>query len=606
MLKVFWSICGPREGNFGDKLTPLLLDYFGIPYEWTCMEEAEMFGIGSLIEKIPPGFRGIVWTSGMMYEESRQDLRDAFVLAVRGRLTLERLKCDRPAVLGDGGLLCSLFAPRAKKRYKLGLIPHFVDAEDPLLKEIASHSAEIKIVDICGETQEVIRSVGQCEHILSSSLHGLILADTLGIPCDWIELNNSPEVVWGHGFKFRDYFSIYGQAEKRSVSLSPSDRLDTLLPVFDGYQRPGLADIQRELISAFESLADRQEVRYWKKAVLPYEQREADLLDRLKSSSFDRADATDGSLDSLESSKTREELRCHPRHFFEFIDRCLRLLAELDDKGVLHRNIRPDQLFVRDRRPVLSGFHYAIPREFAPEPTGAVDGSHASPLQPDDLRSIGAVFRAINDGRYPLVDTVLFLMRATGDTPDCRNLDVLRTLFRSVEAYEAETGSSTTGYEESIPAGSERETTDRAIVCLLRHIAGLTRERAQREHRRWCEEIEDTLDLLRAVIPRHVPFILVDDGQWGDQVPQAFPDHVVFPFVEREGIYWGPPSDDEEAIRETERLRCAGAGYLAIGLPAFWWLEHYTAWRDELESRFTCRVSNRRLILYNLREERNQ
>ena len=35
-------------------------------------------------------------------------------------------------------------------------------------------------------------------------------------------------------------------------------------------------------------------------------------------------------------------------------------------------------------------------------------------------------------------------------------------------------------------------------------------------------------------------------------------------FLERDGKFWGAPSDDVEAVREMERLRAAGAYYLAV------------------------------------------
>src|SRR5688572_11997579 len=146
-----------------------------------------------------------------MHPHSRKAFSQARILALRGRLTRDRVEGVKPAALalGDAGLLCHLFHHSKPKRYKLGIIPHFVDADDPVLATIAKSSSEITVIDICGETLDVIAAVGQCEHIVSSSLHGLILADSLGIPNRWIELNRGAETVTGSGFKFRDYYSIY-------------------------------------------------------------------------------------------------------------------------------------------------------------------------------------------------------------------------------------------------------------------------------------------------------------------------------------------------------------------------------------------------------------
>src|SRR4029078_1873094 len=123
------------------------------------------------------------------------------VLALRGRLTRARVSpAIDSTVLGDAGLLCDLFRRSGAKRYKRGIIPHFVDVEDAIVRHVARSSDEIAVIDICGPTLEVIERVEECEHVVSSSLHGLILADSLGIPNRWIELNRGPEKVSGGGF----------------------------------------------------------------------------------------------------------------------------------------------------------------------------------------------------------------------------------------------------------------------------------------------------------------------------------------------------------------------------------------------------------------------
>jgi hypothetical protein len=61
----------------------------------------------------------------------------------------------------------------------------------------------------------VVKAISECKLILSQSLHGLIVADALGIPNVWIE--PSSKMIGGE-FKFHDYFSTI-ECVKVPVSL---------------------------------------------------------------------------------------------------------------------------------------------------------------------------------------------------------------------------------------------------------------------------------------------------------------------------------------------------------------------------------------------------
>jgi hypothetical protein len=94
-------------------------------------------------------------------------------------------------------------------------------------------------------------------------------------------------------------------------------------------------------------------------------------------------------------------------------------------------------------------------------------------------------------------------------------------------------------------------------------------------------------------------YILIDQDAFRSRV-HLFDANAV-PFVERNGQYWGLPSDDERAIFELKRLRKEGAGFLVVGWPAFWWLDYYVGLRRYLESAFACTVRNERLMIFDLR-----
>jgi hypothetical protein len=280
-MKVYWSRCGHGHGNFGDKITPLLLKDASIPVEWAPPEHAELIGVGSMLEKIPETFKGTIWTTGLMNESSRRAFNRARVLAVRGRLTAERIsrRNHESIVLGDAGLLCDKLAPTARTRYKLGVIPHFVDIDDPLVKRLATTSTDILVVDICAEASEVLRSIAACETIISSSLHGLIVAHSLGKPGRWLELNHGPEIVSGSGFKYCDYYSVFDE-KGVPVHLTDTTSLHEILKMIATETPPDpepvKANLRRTLaqikagvppLSADERAAKRHAAEEWQRSL---------------------------------------------------------------------------------------------------------------------------------------------------------------------------------------------------------------------------------------------------------------------------------------------------------------------------------------------------
>jgi len=100
------------------------------------------------------------------------------------------------------------------------------------------------------------------------------------------------------------------------------------------------------------------------------------------------------------------------------------------------------------------------------------------------------------------------------------------------------------------------------------------------------------------LIPRSAPFILVDEEQLRSDLPHAR----AIPFLERNGEYWGPPADDATAIRELERLRRAGARFIAFAWPAFWWLDHYSRFGAHLSKKARCVLKDDKLAVFALQD----
>lgn len=116
---------------------------------------------------------------------------------------------------------------------------------------------------------------------------------------------------------------------------------------------------------------------------------------------------------------------------------------------------------------------------------------------------------------------------------------------------------------------------------------------------RWVEDARVIAADLAGLLPPAATFVLVDQDEFGVLVAGG---RTALPFLEREGRYWGPPPDDDTAIRELERLRRAGASAVAFARPALWWLQHYAAFSRHLRSTRPCLRQSERLVVYDLRE----
>ncbi|HKB42103.1 MAG TPA: TylF/MycF/NovP-related O-methyltransferase [Gemmataceae bacterium] len=115
---------------------------------------------------------------------------------------------------------------------------------------------------------------------------------------------------------------------------------------------------------------------------------------------------------------------------------------------------------------------------------------------------------------------------------------------------------------------------------------------------KWARQVHLAFEEVAALVPAGRPFILVDE----DQIRSAAPaDHRAFPYLEKDGQYWGPPPEDDTAIRELERLRQSGAELIVFAWPAFWWLDHYSRFHHYLRTNFRCVLQNERVVVFDLR-----
>lgn len=214
-----WYYKEGHRNNFGDYLgdyIPRKLTNKEIVYTQINSATKKYVTVGSVLNQmIGINTNCVVWGSGIMTKNDTIP-KGVELLAVRGPYTQQRLRdigITPPNVVGDPALLLKkIYNPKVEKKYKLGIVPHYVDYE--YVKKTLGNNSEIKIIDlITNDIEGTINQFLECENIISSSLHGVIVSHTYGIPCLWVKFSeklfgNSPQM--GGNIKFRDYFSSVG------------------------------------------------------------------------------------------------------------------------------------------------------------------------------------------------------------------------------------------------------------------------------------------------------------------------------------------------------------------------------------------------------------
>lgn len=203
MIYANWCI----SNNFGDALNPWLIKKITGEYPLYAPQDSyfEKFIVsGSILNWADKDT--IVWGAGVANSTDLVN-PDATILAVRGKLSQSITHVNRtkstPNVYGDPALLLPRFyEPKTTKKYALGIIPHYINQAEVINSNLMKNN-NIKFINVFSGIEDFIDDVASCNAILSSSLHGLIVADAYGISSKWFEGANR---LGGDGTKFKDYF----------------------------------------------------------------------------------------------------------------------------------------------------------------------------------------------------------------------------------------------------------------------------------------------------------------------------------------------------------------------------------------------------------------
>lgn len=202
--------------NFGDLIAPWLVTKIsGREVAYSNKHDACYVVIGSILGQVRE--HAIVWGTGSCGTEHsghhggkliQSFSAKARYTAVRGPLTRNKLQMggiDCPRVYGDPALLVPDYHPaRRPPTHDLGIVLRWSEKEwFDALNIDGVKKIYLKTEDVEGTLDAML----DCKRLISSSLHGLILADAYGIPNVWLD-SHTPK---GFEFKFWDYLLSVGK-----------------------------------------------------------------------------------------------------------------------------------------------------------------------------------------------------------------------------------------------------------------------------------------------------------------------------------------------------------------------------------------------------------
>lgn len=215
---------------------------------------------------------------------------------------------------------------------------------------------------------------------------------------------------------------------------------------------------ERESVVSARLLARSDGVEYWsrvydrgdticKQASLDLAEREAYFLSQLSGDHFPRVidtEVQDGysvvileKIQGKQLSKVVGELGETPAKLHRLLTQCIDILDQLEEKSITHRDIRPENILVRDGGPVLIDFGWAVSPERPYQTPPGLGGAFRPPDGSfSDVYSMGRVMRELSRNRHPKFDTVIELMAEPDAGLRLSDLSTLRSLFDAVAEME--------------------------------------------------------------------------------------------------------------------------------------------------------------------------
>lgn len=231
--------------SLGEVIIRFLLDKKSIDINKPVSKTKHLYCVGTNIQGAYQS--ATIWGSGIFPPRNKKEAflqkhcgRKLDIRAVRGPLTRDQVlkyghKC--PEVYGDPAILMPMiYNPVVPKLRNRLVIPQFFNEVE--FRE--AHPNEHMISMNTNDYESVIREILASEIVYTSSLHGIILAESYGVPAVFFR-----GLAKDRDFKFLDYYYSTG---RNSIELSESfeEALGTAVPAL-----PNLSKQKADLLRSF-------------------------------------------------------------------------------------------------------------------------------------------------------------------------------------------------------------------------------------------------------------------------------------------------------------------------------------------------------------------
>jgi len=210
-----WLPLKPKVNNFGDVINKIIVKYILEQYYNQCLQykyfhekdfcSTRILCIGSILSFAKNG--DLIWGAGRNWRvaSKRHGFEYLDVRMLRGPRTAEFLETRNitvPNRFGDPGIFISHVLKKRDinlsyySEKEVSLIPHFSENFD---------YKGLPVINICGSINIVIRQILSSRFIISSSLHGIIAAESYGIRAQSLFPSKQ------HVHKFADYYEGTGR-----------------------------------------------------------------------------------------------------------------------------------------------------------------------------------------------------------------------------------------------------------------------------------------------------------------------------------------------------------------------------------------------------------